>query len=93
VSISSSAAQANTSAGAPCWIWVKSVELDSKLWRTSIPGFCSSKLFASTPNASVSEEAANTASVPPSPPLELPPQPASPTTAKLEIANAAIRIR
>src|SRR3712207_7624767 len=29
-SISSSAAEAKTSAGAPCWIWVNNVELDSK---------------------------------------------------------------
>src|SRR5215212_5987564 len=76
---SSWAAEAKTSARAPCWIWVSSVELDSKLWRTSTPGCCSSKVVASSPKASVSEEAAKTVSValrsPPPAPAAPPPQP------------------
>src|SRR5215210_341021 len=75
VSISSSEAEAKTSAGAPCWIWVSRVELDSKLCFISTPEFCSSNVFASSPKASVSEEPATTVSVPPPPSSPPPPSP------------------
>ena len=93
VFISSSAAEAKTSAGAPCWIWASNVELDSKLCFTFTPGFCCSNRFANSPKASMSEEAARTVSVPPcccfpSPP-ETPPQPAIPARATPETDNAA----
>ena len=80
VSISSWAAEANTSAGAPCWIWASRSELAPKLCFTSTPWFCSSKVFPSSPKASVRDEAASMVSVPPcspppppDPPLSEPP--------------------
>ena len=100
VFISSLAAEAKTSAGAPRWIWVSRVELDSKLCFTVALSFCSSKVSPSSPNASIKDEAASMVSV--FPPFSLSaasllfdpcPQPVSPADASTEIKAAARRRR
>src|SRR5215208_3842270 len=88
VFISSWAAEAKTSAGAPCCIWASSSEEAPKLVLTVVPGFCCSKILPSSAKASVSEEAASMVSVPPCclppppepplPPPELDPEPPHP---------------
>ncbi len=56
-------AEANTSAGAPCWIWVTSVCEPAKLNVTVTPGLAASKACPISLKASVREAAANTFSV------------------------------
>ncbi len=57
-------AEANTSAGAPWVSWVASVELAPKLNFTLTPGCAASNCLPSSVNDSVSDEAANTVTVP-----------------------------
>ena len=57
-------AEANTSTGAPWVIWVASAELASKLNFIVTPGCAVSNCLAIVVNASVSDAAANTVTVP-----------------------------
>src|SRR5215210_144815 len=66
VFILASSAEAKTSAGAPCSSWVRSSVLPPKLMRTSVPGFCCSKVASSSSKASVRDEAASTVIAEPS---------------------------
>src|SRR5207249_2594117 len=60
-------AEAKTSAGAPSLIWVASAELAAKLNASFAPGWADSKPLAIAPNASVSDAAAKTLTVPSTP--------------------------
>ena len=57
-------AEANTSAGAPCVIWVARVELAAKLKVTVVPGCAAWNWVPSVVNEPVSDAAANTVIVP-----------------------------
>src|SRR5947207_12423323 len=57
-------ADANTSAGAPCWIWVTSACDPAKLYVNDNPGALVANVDFSLLNASVSDAAANTLSDP-----------------------------
>ena len=60
VCMSPGEAEANTSAGAPCWIWVASVPDEPKLKATVVAGWMDRNVVASWVNAAVSEDAAET---------------------------------
>src|SRR5664280_2429458 len=53
-------AEANTSAGAPCWIWVTSAPDDPRLNVMVVPGWADSNRLPSWPKVPVSEDAADT---------------------------------
>src|SRR6266508_851156 len=77
-------AEANTSAGAPCWIWVASAWLPAKLKVTLVPPLAAVYCSPILVNAAVSDAAANTLislEDPDEPPedLLLPPQAAAST--------------
>ena len=55
-----SSADANTSTGAPPWIWSTSADDASKLNVTCVPGFVFSKCVPIAVNASVNDAAAET---------------------------------
>src|SRR5579875_1337694 len=57
-------AEAKTSAGAPCWIWVTRVGLPAKLNLTFSPGSCVCSWLPILVKASVREAAASTVRVP-----------------------------
>jgi hypothetical protein len=89
-------AEANTSAGAPCWIWVASAWLPAKLKVTLVPLLAAVYRSPSWLNAAVSDAAANTLiSVGDSPPGEssLPPQPAATTATTSRTTAKGIRDR
>ena len=56
-------AEANTSAGAPCWIWVTRSEEPAKLNVTVVPGWAASNCCPSSVKVDFSEAAANTVRV------------------------------
>src|SRR4030095_6194744 len=88
-------AEANTSAGAPCWIWVARAWLPAKLKGTLVPPLALVYCWPSWLKAAVSDAAANTlisSADPEEPPedvLSLPPQAASTSAAT---ATAARRV-
>src|SRR6266508_1114928 len=88
-------AEANTSAGAPCWIWVASAWLPAKLKVTLVSGCAAVKSLPSLANAAVSDAAANTLiSVRgPAPEASPPPQPAASTATASRTGTKRIRVR
>jgi hypothetical protein len=54
------AAEAKTSAGAPCWIWVARAPDDPKLKLMVVPGWADWNVVPSWPKAAVSDDAADT---------------------------------
>src|SRR5919198_4224907 len=80
-------AEANTSAGAPCWIGVARAWLPAKLKVTLVPPLAAVKSPPSLVNAAVSEAAANTFSSPDDP--EEPPEDLPPPRAASRVATTA----
>src|SRR5919204_2721096 len=80
-------AEAYTSAGAPCWIWVARAWLPAKLKVTLVPPLAAVKSPPSLVNAAVSEAAANTFSSPDDP--EEPPEDLPPPQAASRVATTA----
>src|SRR4029453_8433748 len=87
------AAEANTSAGAPCWIWVARAWLPAKLKVTLVPPLALVYCWPSSLKAAVSDAAANTLisladpEEPPEDALSLPPQAASTSAAAATTAG------
>ena len=79
-------AEAKTSAGAPASICVRRVRELAKLKVTSVPGLADSKAAPISEKASVSDEAANTVSVP-GPPRAAEETPVQPARIAHESAN------
>src|SRR5512133_3281317 len=96
LSMLGTSAEANTSAGAPCWIWVARAWLPAKL---KVPLVPSAAVYwgPSSLNAAVSDAAANTLISPgdcaPEPPPESSPPPQAASTSAAAASTAARRIR
>src|SRR5262245_32461715 len=90
-------AEANTSAGAPCWIWVARAWLPAKLKVTLVPPLAAVYCSPILVKAAVSEAAANTlisagAATPEPPPgSSSPPHPASTSAATASAAARRVR--
>src|SRR5215213_4224604 len=100
LSMLSRSAEANTSAGAPCWIWVARAWLPAKLKMTLSPPLAAAYCRPSSVKAPVRDAAANTLSSdgavgaePPSGSSPPPPQAASSRAAAASTAASRIRDR
>src|SRR5215207_9081494 len=100
LSMLGTSAEANTSAGAACWIWVARAWLPAKLKVTLAPPLALLYCSPSLVKAAVSDAAANTlispgaaAPEPPSPEPSPPPQPARASAATASSAARRVRVR